>query len=219
MTTFSDPPLTARFWGELACFTRPEMKVERVSYAAMTPSAARGALESVFWRPEFSWKVREILVLRPVRFVSMVRNEVTEKATARVGAGPDFLADDHRTQRHTLALRDVAYIVRAEIVLRPHVRDLDPAGYRDQFRRRLRRGQCFQTPYVGCREFPAFFGPPQEGDTPQPLNEELGPMLFDLDYGPDGHPALPRFFFPRLDHGVIRVPPSLYEAVGARRRA
>ncbi len=219
MTTFSDPPLVARFWGEFACFTRPEMKVERVSYPVMTPSAARGALESIFWRPEFSWEIREILVLRPVQFVSLVRNEVTEKATLRVGAGPDFLADEHRAQRHTLALRDVAYIVHADVVLKPHASNLDPAGYRDQFRRRVQRGQCFQTPYLGCREFPAFFGLPRKGDRPQPISEDLGPMLFDLDYGSDGHPALPRFFFPRLEHGAMRIPQNLYLAVGARHRA
>ncbi|MEE9285748.1 MAG: type I-C CRISPR-associated protein Cas5c, partial [Dehalococcoidia bacterium] len=146
-------PLLVKLWGELACFTRPELKVERVSYPVMTPSAARGALEAIFWRPAFSWRIREIRVLRPPRFVSLVRNEVTHKASVAAMAGRPFYADEHRAQRHTLALRDVAYVIAADIVPKPLAGARDPSGFRDQFRRRVRRGQCFQTPYLGCREF------------------------------------------------------------------
>ena len=207
-------PLFVKLWGELACFTRPELKVERVSYLVMTPSAARGALEAIFWRPAFSWRIREIRVLRPPRFASMVRNEVTRKATKGAPSRP-FYADDHRTQRHTLALRDVAYVIAADIVLRPQAGAGSLAGFRDQFRRRVQRGQCFQTPYLGCREFPAFFGPLEPGDTPVDSTEDLGPMLFDLDYFPDPDRPRPIFFQARLEHGVMRPPQELYARLSA----
>src|SRR5713226_8066404 len=133
------PALEVKVWGVLACFTRPEMKVERVSYEVITPSAARGVLEAIFWKPEFAWQVREIWVLRPIRHFSILRNEVKSKAvvsTARGWAeeGGGYFAEDDRAQRHTLALRDVAYLIKADIVLKPHATD-DIAKYRDQFRR------------------------------------------------------------------------------------
>ena len=207
-------PLFVKLWGELACFTRPELKVERVSYLVMTPSAARGAMEAIFWRPAFSWRIRDIRVLRPPRFASMVRNEVTRKATMAVPPRP-FYADDHRSQRHTLALRDVAYVIAADIVLRPEAGSGSLAAFRDQFRRRVRRGQCFQTPYLGCREFPAFFGPPEPGDTPIDSTEDLGAMLFDLDYSRDPENPRPIFFQARLDRGVMRPPQELYAKLSA----
>src|SRR5579885_1348686 len=150
------PPIEVRVWGDLACFTRPEMKVERVSYEVMTPSAARGLLESVFWKPEFQWRIREIRVLRPIRFFSLVRNEVNNVAvisTARKWEreGGGYFAEEDRAQRHTLALRDVGYVIAADVAVRPSV-DEDAAKYRDQFRRRAERGQWFSMPYLGCRE-------------------------------------------------------------------
>ncbi len=161
-----DAALTVRAWGEFAYFTRPEMKVERVSYPVPTPSAARGILEAIFWKPEFSWQVESIAVLKPIRYFSILRNEVNDRESVRAAqswaaAGGGYRADDARSraQRHTLALRDVNYLLTAQIVLRPHATD-DPAKYRDQFRRRIREGRCFATPYFGCREFYAAFGPP-----------------------------------------------------------
>src|SRR5215470_2839527 len=140
------PYLNVRVWGELACFTRPEMKVERVSYPVMTPSAARGVLEAVFWKPEFRWHVQEIWVLKPILYTSILRNEVNSRQSERAarswqvdGGGYDAAAD--RAQRHTLGLRDVAYVIAAQIELKPHA-DADPAKYRDQFRRRVRDGRC-----------------------------------------------------------------------------
>src|SRR3990172_11606325 len=124
--------------GPLACFTRPEMKVERLSYPVMTPSAARGLLEAIFWKPQFQWQVRQIAVLNPIRFFSILRNEVNSKAS--VGAAGPYFADRDRAQRHTLALRDVAYLIRAEMVLKPEAASEHPAKYRDQFRRRVERG-------------------------------------------------------------------------------
>jgi CRISPR-associated protein Cas5d len=150
-----DSPVEVRVWSlkeaPYACFTRPEMKVERVSYPVMTPSAARGALEMIFWKPQFTWRVEEIVVLNPIRYFSILRNEVNSRASERSARGWEkngggFVASDDRAQRNTLALRDVAYIIRANVALKPGVDD-DPAKFRDQFRRRVARGQCFAQPY------------------------------------------------------------------------
>jgi CRISPR-associated protein Cas5d len=206
--------LKVKVWGEWACFTRPEMKAERVSYPVMTPSAARGILEAIFWKPQFQWQVREIAVLKPIEFFSILRNEVNSKATrerARLG----YFADDEseRAQRHTLGLRDVAYTICAEAVLKPEAAREHPAKYRDQFWRRVERGQCYFTPYLGCREFAASFGPPSPGDTPIPVTEDLGQMLFDLIYGKNGS-RTPRFFNAQLERGVMRVPLEPYREGG-----
>jgi CRISPR-associated protein Cas5d len=205
------PPLEVKVWGELACFTRPEMKVERVSYPVMTPSAARGVLEAISWKPQFTWQVEEIWVLNPIRYFSLLRNEVNNRASNRAaegwqqeGGGYDASAD--RAQRHTLALRDVAYVIRANVVLSPDVTD-DPAKFRDQFRRRVQQGRCFATPYFGCREFAASFGMPAGDERPIERTEDLGPMLLDLDYAPDrSGRGTPRFFGARLERGILRVP-------------
>lgn len=205
------PPLEVKVWGELACFTRPEMKVERVSYPVMTPSAARGVLEAIFWKPEMRWQVEEIAVLAPIRYASLVRNEVNSRASERVAAGwaqhgGGFDASADRAQRHTLALRDVAYLIRAQIVVRPGVAD-DVAKYRDQFRRRVRAGRCFATPYLGCREFSAAFAEPDGSEAPIDRTEDLGLMLLDLDYATDGSGhGTPHFFDARLEQGLLRVP-------------
>jgi len=213
------PPLEVKVWGEFACFTRPEMKAERVSYPVMTPSAARGVLEAIFWKPEFSWRVREIGVLNEIRHFSILRNEVNSKAvvsTARswVEDGGGYFAEDDRAQRHTLALRDVAYLIKADVVLASHAVD-DIAKYRDQFRRRVNRGQCYHRPYLGCREFAASFGPPDGTERPIDLTDDLGRMLFDLDYAADGSGrGTPRFFLAGLKSGVLRIPPELYREGG-----
>ena len=206
---------TLEVWGDFACFTRPEMKAERVSYPVMTPSAARGVLEAIFWKPEFAWHVREIWVLNPIRHYSIVRNEVNSKAvvsTARGWAenGGGYFADEDRAQRHTLALRDIAYLIKADVVLASHATE-DIAKYRDQFRRRVSRGQCYHQPYLGCREFAASFGPADGTDRPIDLNDDLGRMLFDLDYASDvtGR-GTPRFFPARLEAGILKVPPDLH---------
>jgi CRISPR-associated protein Cas5d len=209
------PALEVKVWGEFACFTRPEMKAERVSYSVMTPSAARGILEAIFWKPEFSWQVREIWVLNSIRHFSILRNEVNSKAAlstargwARTGGG--YFADEDRAQRHTLALRDVAYLIKAEIILAPHATD-DIAKYRDQFRRRVSRGQCYHQPYFGCREFVASFGPPDGTERAIDLTDDLGRMLFDLNYAGDkSGRGTPRFFAAQLEVGILHVPPELY---------
>jgi len=209
------PPLEVKVWGDFACFTRPEMKVERVSYPVMTPSAARGILEAIFWKPEFSWQVREIWVLNPIRHFSILRNEVMDKvpmSTIQKWAvnGEGFYAEESRAQRHTLALRDVAYLIKADVVLRPHASE-DIAKYRDIFRRRINKGQCYHTPYLGCREFTGYFSSPDGSEHSIEITDELGLMLFDLDFKQDGSGcATPRFFRAHLDGGVLKVPASLY---------
>ncbi len=208
-------PVKVKVWGNLACFTRPEMKVERVSYEVMTPSAARGILEAIYWKPEFRWHVRSISVLKPIRYYSIVRNEVNHRAgniTARQWAqkGGGYYADEDRAQRHTLALRDVAYVIAADVVVYPDIRE-DAAKYRDQFRRRVARGQCYFTPSLGCREFAASFEEPDDNEHPISITADLGRMLFDLDYQPDrSGRGQPRFFQARLEQGVLHIPSKLY---------
>lgn len=208
-------PVEVKVWGELACFTRPEMKVERVSYEVMTPSAARGVLEAIFWKPEFKWEVREIRVLLPIRHFSILRNEVNSRATyntARQWAqkGGGYFADEDRAQRHTLALRDVAYVIAADVAVLPEVNE-DPAKFREQFRRRVERGQCYIAPYLGCREFAAHFAKPNDNEQPIGVDADLGRMLFDIDYAQDGNGrGQPRFFWARLEQGIVRVPEEMY---------
>jgi len=170
-------------------------------------------LEAIFWKPEFRWRIEEIRVLKPIRYFSVLRNEVNSRQSARSardwernGGGFDASAD--RAQRHTLALRDVAYVIRAQVDLQPGV-DENPAKYRDQFRRRVRAGQCFATPYLGCREFAASFAEPDGTERPEEdRTEDLGLMLYDIEYTPpDGAGRnVPRFFHARLEHSILSVP-------------
>ena len=211
-------PLEVKLWGDYACFTRPEMKVERVSYPVMTPSAARGALEAIFWKPQVAWRIEEIHVLKPITYASVLRNEINDRQSDRSARrwatdGGGYDASANRAQRHTLALRDVAYVVRAQLVLQDGVRD-DIAKFRDQFRRRVARGRCFATPYLGCREFSASFGEPGPDDAPIDRSEELGPILLDIDYAADeSGRGVPRFFPAALERGVLHVPDRFAEAV------
>ena len=212
------PAREIRVWGDYACFTRPEMKVERVTYPVMTPSAARGVLEAVFWKPEVTWRVDEIWVLKDIRYASLLRNEVNTRASERAAAGwakdgrGGFVAPEDRSQRHTLALRDVEYVIRAQLLLRPHATD-DIAKYRDQFRRRVRDGRCFATPYLGCREFSAAFAEPSGNELPIDVSDDLGRMLHDLAYAPDrSGRATPLWFPARLERGILRVPLLAQEA-------
>jgi CRISPR-associated protein Cas5d len=204
------PPLKVKVWGKYALFTRPEGKVERVSYPCITPSAARGVLESIFWKPEIDWQVRRIRVLKPIRFESIMRNEVEgiiPRTIADATKG-DYCADEDRQQRNSLFLRDVAYVIEADILLREHA-DQDVAKYRDMFRRRVKKGQCFNQPYLGTRECMGFFGA-------LPFSFHLGSMLFDMKYPRSGSKdqiAIPIFFQARIDHGVLEVPQDLYKEV------
>ncbi len=203
-----------RVWGDLACFTRPEMKVERVSYDVITPSAARGILEAIYWKPEIHWRVLTLQVLNPIRVTSLRRNEVASKipagAVARVaksGTGTlGLYIEDDRQQRAATVLRDVAYVIHARFEI---VSGESNAGkHLDQFNRRARAGQCFHRPYLGCREFPADFALVEDATTPEhdsALNGELdlGYMLHDIDFA-DG--MTPRFFHAVMQDGLIEVP-------------
>jgi CRISPR-associated protein Cas5d len=169
----------------------------------MTPSAARGVLEAIFWKPEFLWQVREIHVLNPIRHFSLLRNEVSSRMSPR---SPGLDITECRTQRHTLGLQNVAYLIVADAVVQPGVAQ-DAAKYRDQFRRRVERGQCYHRPYLGCREFPAHFEM-IEGDMPPSFYQGgdafLGWMLHDIDFD-DKMTA--HFFRARMVNGRIAVPP------------
>ena len=201
--------------GPLACFTRPEMKVERVSYEVMTPSAARAVFESILWKPQIRWRVQCIEVLRPIRWMNLRRNEVKSKVlmpsvvrAMQSGSGQlgIDIEDDH-TQRASLLLRDVAYRIHADLELTE--RSTDPLiKYAEMFARRARKGQCVNQPYLGCREFAAEFVL-VESDTPQPppIDEtrSLGWMLHDLDFSNPADPQ-PRFFDARLESGRVQVP-------------
>lgn len=218
------PPVRLKVWGDFACFSRPEMKVERVSYDVMTPSAARGILEAIYWKPQFQWRVRRIQVLAPIRRFSILRTEVKSKAVVSSAQRGDhyFVNDDH-TQRHTLALRDVGYLIEADVVLHPKYRDAadnNVVKHRDQFRRRAARGQSYHRPYLGCREFAAHFAEPDGTEaTPDELagrSEPLGRMLFDIAYTGKGKKrgeGTPRFFQASLENGILHVPAHLYDAL------
>lgn len=207
-------------WGERACFTRPEMKVERVSYDAMTPSAARGILEAIHWKPAIRWAVDRIHILKPIRFESIRRNEVGSKlSTASVAkamkagstAGLATYVDEDRQQRAATVLRDVAYLIEAHFSLTSRAGADDSIGkHLDIFSRRARKGQCFQMPCLGVREFPASFRLLEESEAlparhaSAPADLDLGWMLHDIDF--DGG-AIPRFFRARMEQGVVQVPP------------
>lgn len=205
------PPLEVLVWGDFACFTRPEMKVERVTYPVPTPSAARGVLEAIFWKPEITWRIEEIWVLKPIQYFSILRNEVNSRASPRAAAswqetGGGFSVTEDRAQRHTLALRDVSYLLRAHVEVKPGV-EHDVAKFRDQFRRRVQDGRCFATPFLGCREFSAHFAKPDGTEQPIDLTDNLGLMLYDLDYAADGSGrGVPRFFEAYIERGVLRIP-------------
>ncbi|WP_026381852.1 type I-C CRISPR-associated protein Cas5c [Afifella pfennigii] len=213
--------------GPLACFTRPEMKVERVSYDVMTPSAARGILEAVHWKPAIRWVIDEIHVLKPIRFRSIRRNEVGSKASARNAktamkrgdlAGLALRVDEDRQQRAATILVDVAYVIAAHFEMTEKAGPEDTEGkHLDMFNRRARTGQSFHQPSLGTREFDARFRlvEPDEA-TPLPDPEcrtadlgfgsprDLGFMLFDIDHQAKGRPSL--FFRASLQEGVLKVP-------------
>lgn len=209
-------PVAVKAWGEFACFTRPEFGVERVSYPTMTPTAATGLLDAIFWKPEFRWRVVAIDTLRPLRWLQVRRNEITGRQTERIAAGwssgddEGFDAAEHRAQRAGLLLADVAYVIYAQVTLLPGV-DAHPAKYRDQLRRRVSRGQCFERPYLGCREFSAQFADPQPQDVPIAWDDDLGPMIHSVYAGPDDHrspaTAAPLFFDAKVRSGRLTVPP------------
>lgn len=208
--------------GEYALFSRPEMKVERVSYDVMTPSAARGILEAIYWKPQIRWIIDEIHVLNPISFTNIRRNEVGKKiskpsaAQLKGEAAPSIGMDvtEHRQQRASLLLKDVSYIIKAHV----HIFDDQAIGkHLDMFKRRARKGQAFHQPYFGCREFPVRFELIEEAsDLPKPPAEfagekDLGFMLHDIEFDQDRatkkvKSTTPHFFRAIMLDGIISVP-------------
>jgi len=166
-------------WGNYACFSRPEFKVERASYPVITPSAARGVLEAVFWKPEFRYQMRRIGVVKMGSQMAILRNELSD----RQGKTPLYI-EDKRQQRSSLILKDVEYIIEADIVLRPHSED-HVKKYFECFQRRLEKGQYHHTPYLGTREFVADFEPVNGRVPDTTLNRPIGLMLCEIAYVPD----------------------------------
>lgn len=218
-----------RVWGDMACFTRPEMKVERVSYDIMTPSAARGILEAIYWKPEIIWLVDAITVLKPIRFGNLRRNEVGCKMSSKVGkqmAGDTgslgYAIEDERQQRATTLLLDVAYIVEAHYEILDNAEP--PNKHYEVFKRRAEKGQCFHRPYFGCREFPVLFrwheSAPPEPPAELQGSKDLGWMLNDMVFSPAREKdegafrngrgrwitAQPQFFRAKMENGRVAVP-------------
>ena len=223
---YYDKEFCLEVWGPMACFTRPELKVERVSYDVITPSAARAVFEAIFWKPAIHWQVTKIEVLNPIKWTTIRRNEVGAVASKN----PIFI-EDKRQQKNSLLLQDVCYRIWAKLEFIPQWKrkdetknarideeeadllrkDENPGKYNAMFERRARKGQCFNQPYLGTREFSASFrlvNPEQEELTP-PIAEsrDLGIMLYDMDF--QGNPEKPEamFYHARMEQGVIIVPP------------
>ncbi|HBA72578.1 MAG: type I-C CRISPR-associated protein Cas5 [Geobacteraceae bacterium GWC2_55_20] len=209
--------LRLKVWGENACFTRPEMKVERVSYDVMTPSAARGVLEAILWKPAIRWHVEQIDVLKPIRWESVRRNEVGSVMSPRT---PHLFIEDQRQQRAGLFLRDVAYTIHARFEMTEKAGPEDTTiKFQEMFLRRAEKGQSFNQPFLGCREFSAFFEPVfHDQPLPEPIQKspDLGWMLYDIAHDNRGDKAKnahfctgdcrPLFFRASLDNGRLKVP-------------
>ncbi|MEG1617135.1 MAG: type I-C CRISPR-associated protein Cas5c [Bacteroidales bacterium] len=220
-------------WGDYACFTRPEMKVERVSYDVMTPSAARSIFEAIFWKPAIRWKVTRIEVLNPIEWISIRRNEVGSLMSPR---SEHLFIEDLRQQRAGLLLRDVRYRIYAELEFIPfrerkslknnksswenteeselEKMDENPGKYNAMFERRAKKGQCFNQPYLGCREFSANFSLIENPIKSNGIAEtrDLGFMLYDMDFSNPVNPQA-MFFRAKLENGIIEVPSKESEEV------
>ncbi|PID74151.1 MAG: type I-C CRISPR-associated protein Cas5 [Desulfobacterales bacterium] len=201
-----------RVWGKYALFSRPEMKVERVSYDIITPSAARGIIDAIYWKPEIQWVIDRLHVFNPIRFDNIRRNELSFKAsTARIkkamkdGKSPvEIFIEDTRQQRAAMVLRDVAYGIEAHFEIKGG--ENNAGKHIEMFKRRARKGQFFHQPYLGCREFPAHFEWVEDMFPTSGLGGErdLGWMLHDIDFE-NGMTA--KFFRANMKNGVIDVPP------------
>ncbi len=207
--------IKVKVWGDYALFSRPEMKTERVSYNVMTPSAARGILDAIFWHPGLRWKIDQIYVNRPIQFTSIRRNELKSKISASNalqiynGANkPLYISSKEEiVQRASLVLRDVEYVISAHFEMTDRANASDnPGKFKDIMMRRLRRGECYHTPYFGTREFPVRFCLCEEEEIHTAYEEQeekdLGYMLYDMDYS-DPENIQPMFFRAVLKRGVL----------------
>lgn len=210
-------PICLEVWGDYALFTRPEMKVERVSYDVMTPSAARGLMEAIYWHPGMKWIIDRIHVCAPIRFTNLRRNEVKSTISARSartvmerGKGELYLGtSEDIQQRAALLLRDVRYVIEAHFDMTEKAAPGDNSGkFQDIVKRRIQRGQFYHQPCFGCREFPAQFRLCEEISPCHPEldgERDLGWMLWDMDYT-DPENIQPLFFRARLQNGVLEIP-------------
>lgn len=210
-----------RVWGNGACFTRPEMKVERVSYDVITPSAARGIIEAIHYKPAIRWVIDEIQVLKPIIFSTIRRNEVSSiLSTVNINAAIKgkkavyINSNKDRQQRSTLMLKDVEYIIKAHFEMTSQAGETDtPEKHYNIFLRRAREGQCFNQPYFGCREFPAHFELVEdEAYKPIEVTKDLGWMLYDINFKDN---MKPEFFRAQLENGIIRIPTELQRRVNS----
>lgn len=214
---YHDKEYCLEVWGDLACFTRPEFKVERVSYDVITPSAARAIFEAIFWKPAIRWEVTRIEVLAPIRTTSIRRNEVGATANTRKR---QIYIEDNRQQKSAIMLRDVRYRIYARQVfvpvskrksnVKPDSTDENPGKYNAMFERRAGNGQCFNQPYLGTRECSASFRlvKSDEEKRQQPIAEsrDLGFMLYDMDFN-NPRNIKPIYYHPMMVNGTIEVPP------------
>lgn len=204
--------------GDLACFTRPELKVERVSYPVITPSAARNILMAILWKPAIRWKVLKIEILKPIQWTNIRRNEVGTKMSERSGL---LYIEDNRQQRASMLLKDVAYRIHADFDMTSEAGESDNyVKFAEMFKRRAKKGQYFHQPYLGCREFPCDFRLLEKAEDGLPLEDitqDFGFMLYDMDFSKsdprDSNNAEPMFYQCKAVNGVITVPPADSEEV------
>lgn len=229
---YTDKEYCLEVWGDMACFTRPELKVERVSYDVITPSAARGIFEAVFWKPAFRWQITRIDVLKPIKWTSVRRNEVGALASVKEDASSIYI-EEKRQQKNTLLLKDVAYRIWAKLVYIPvknrpkeafgkhaPTKDEGPVKYYESFERRAKGGQCFNQPYLGTREFSAAFRLVDiDNETLKPAitaeqggTKDLGIMLYDMDFS-NPNDITPMFYRAQMNDGTIIVPLSNSEEI------
>ncbi len=239
MTQFFNKPFCLEVWGDYACFTRPEMKVERVSYDVITPSAVRAIFEAIFWKPAIKWKPTKVEILNPIKWISVRRNEVGAVISPR---SDGLFIEEHRQQRAGLFLRDVKYRIHAELEYIPiskrskvlnsvpeylvdteelaefarDPKDENPGKYNAIFTRRAKKGQCFNRPYFGCREFSCMFRFVEDVDKeelkPITATRDLGFMLYDLDFTDLNDPK-PAFFRAEIKNGILAIPDWMSEEV------
>ena len=228
---YYDKEFCLEVWGPMACFTRPELKVERVSYDVITPSAARAIFEAIFWKPAIHWQVTKIEVLNPIKWTTIRRNEVGAVATKN-----SIFIEDKRQQKNSLLLQDVRYLIWAKLEFIPQwkrketknaqidaeeaellCKDENPGKYNAMFERRASKGQCFNQPYLGTREFSASFRliNPEQDELKAPIDEsrDLGIMLYDMDFQSNPEKPEAMFYRAKMEHGVIIVPPINSEEV------
>jgi len=228
---YFDKEFCLEVWGAYACFTRPELKVERVSYDVMTPSAARAIFESIFWKPAIRWQVTKIEVLNPIKWCNIRRNEVGAVASKN----PVYI-EEKRQQKNSLLLQNVRYRIWAKLEFIPQWKrkesknplidgeevellrkDENPGKYNAMFERRARKGQCFNQPYLGTREFSASFrlvdAENDVLDNPIQESRDLGLMLYDMDFDKDVEKPDAMFYRAKMENGVIIVPPKNSEEV------